>query len=97
MIPPADRHAQPTTAEMQSQIEAWALARHVLDAVAGIEKRTEQAGNKVGSLAVFWDTVSVLLALLRREAEARGVSWEEVEHKVNADSKEWLRVLRKGK
>lgn len=93
MIPPPDRHETPSTAERRAQAEALKIARMVLDVVRGIEARTIDEGQKVGSLAIMWDTCAVMLALLRRESEARGVSWEEVEHKVNADSAEWIKYL----
>jgi hypothetical protein len=92
MIPPERTPETMSQAERRAEWEARKLAQTVLNAAVGIEKT---AG--VGSLAIVWDTIVVLLAVMRRESVNRGESWEEVEHRLNLDSAEMLaQILKDG-
>jgi hypothetical protein len=63
------------------------ISSHIMNVVAGLERRG------VGSLAVLWDVVAILLALLRKETANRGESWEKVEDTLNRDSEDWATRL----
>jgi hypothetical protein len=92
MIPPERTPETMSQAERRAEWEARLLAQHVLNAAAGIE-----AASGVGSLNVVWDTLVLLLAIMRREATKRDESWEEVEHRLNLDSADMLeRLLKDG-
>jgi len=90
MIPPERTPETMSQAERLAEWEARKLAQLVMNAAVGIEKT---AG--VGSLAIVWDTIVVLLAIMRRESEKRGESWEQVEHRLNLDSSDMLEQILK--